>query len=345
MRSLSGPADRRKKPSQVRKITTSLALAFVLLIAACLGSLAFGSVAIPFDTLADMLFDDASSTTEAVLVETLRAPRTMLGLLVGAGLGGAGALMQTLTRSPLADPGLLGVNAGAAALVITGIYFFGVTSLEAEMILAFAGAGAAMLVVYGVGTAVAGPSGSPLPLLLAGIAVTAALGGISTVMLLNDPTTFDAIRQWSAGSLSTNGFAAPIAAALPTATGLALALIAARDLNALSLGDESASGLGVDVTRLRVIIFMAVALLCGTATAAVGPIGFVGLMAPHLARMIVGPDERLVLILSMLIAPSVLLISDIAGRLLLWPAEIQVGIVTAFIGAPVLIVLACRRLA
>jgi iron complex transport system permease protein len=315
----------------------------LFLTGAGLGSLAVGSMPISLASLSAMLFGQAPAS-ETLLVETLRAPRTALGVLVGMSLGGAGALMQAITRSPLADPGLLGVNAGAATFVVAGICFFGITSIEWQMILAFTGAAAATLAVYGIGTALARPSGSPVPLLLAGIAVTAALGGLSTIMLLNDPSTFDAIRQWSAGSLSINGFSVPAAAALPIAAGLLLALLAGSELNALSLGDESATGLGINITRLRAVIFLAIALLCGTATAVVGPIGFVGLMAPHLARMVCGPDERWILLLSILIAPSVLILSDIAGRLLLRPAELQVGIVCAFVGAPVLIALARRRL-
>lgn len=333
---------RRPRKARTAEKRGFLTLGLLALLVTGIASLSLGSVPISLKALFSILAGKGPAT-ETIVVETLRMPRTILGILVGAGLGAAGALMQVITRSPLADPGLLGVNAGAATLVIAGVCLFGVTSLEWQMALAFTGAALATLAVYAIGAEASRSSYSQIPLLLAGIAVTAALGGVSTVMLLNDPAAFDVIRQWSAGSLFINGFTVPLAAALPIAVGLVLAWTAGADLNAMSLGDESATGLGVDVFRLRAIVFLAIALLCGTATAAVGPIGFIGLMAPHVARMLIGADERRILLLSIVIAPTVLLLSDIAGRLLLRPAELQVGIVVAFVGAPVLIALARRR--
>lgn len=315
----------------------------ILLLSASLASLALGTATVSPGALMDLLTGQPP-TSETLLVQTLRGPRTLLGLLAGMGLGASGALMQSLTRSPLADPGLLGVNAGAAALMVTGIALFGLSSIEWRLVLAFFGAMGAMLLVLGMGGGSSGRSSAPTSLLLAGVALTAALGGLTTIVMLSDPEIFDEMRQWSAGSLVTIGYDVPLAILGPIVLGIGLASYAGPTLNALALGPENAVGLGVEIVKVRILILVSIALLCGAATAAVGPIAFVGLMVPHFIRMLVGPDEQRVLILSTLSAPSLLLLSDVAGRLILRPAELQVGIVVAFLGAPVLIGLARGRL-
>lgn len=323
--------------------STALSLAFAFLAITAFASVILGAAPLTPARLFDLLLGRGSAS-DILLIETLRVPRTLLGLMAGAALGTAGALMQSLTRSPLADPGLLGINAGAAAAIVAGVSLLDLSSLEMRFALAFAGAAAAMFVVHGIGSRLAQASASTMPLVLAGVALTAALGGVTTVMMMREPETFDAMRHWSAGSLVTTGFSVPAAMALPVIGGLLLAGLVGRSLNVLALGQGIATGLGVHVARLRGTMLMAIVLLCGAATAAIGPIGFVGLMVPHLARMLWGTDERRVLALSALLGPSVLLLSDVAGRVLFRPAELQVGIVTAFVGAPVLIGLARLRL-
>jgi iron complex transport system permease protein len=263
-------------------------------------------------------------------------------MVVGMALGLAGALIQAMTRNPLADPGILGVNAGAAFFVVLGIGFFGAVSLSAYMWFAFLGAIVTTIVVYMIGSA--GPSGAtPVRLTLAGVAVGAVLSGISSAIALLNPETFDRMRQWRAGSLVSPGFETFLTVWPFIAIGLALALLVARPLNAVALGDDLASALGANIIRTRILAVISTTLLAGAATAAAGPIGFVGLMVPHVARWIIGPDQRWIFAYTIVLAPMLLLIADIVGRLVMRPGELQVGIVTAFIGAPVLILLARRR--
>jgi iron complex transport system permease protein len=277
----------------------------------------------------------------AVIIHDYRLPRTVLGVLVGVALGLSGALMQALTRNPLADPGLLGVSLGASTGVVLAIGFLGVGTLRGHVWFAFLGAALASLVVY-----LLGASGRSVPtparLVVAGAAVTAVLLAFNTAVLLLDPRAFDQFRFWTVGSLAGRRFDV-VAVIWPfIAVGVLIALLLARPLNALAMGDQLGRALGVRVGRTRVWGAVAVMLLCGAATAAAGPIGFVGLAVPHVARLIVGPDQRWILAYSLVLAPVLLLGSDVLGRVLGAPGELQVGIVTAFLGAPVFIAL-CRR--
>jgi iron complex transport system permease protein len=280
----------------------------------------------------------ASSDPDAETVLSLRIPRTVLGLLVGAGLGVAGALIQAVTRNPLADPGILGVNSGAAFAVAIAVGVFGVTSPPAYLWFAFGGALVTTIVVYLIGSAGRG-SASPARITLAGVAIGAVLAGITSAMVLADPKGFNAMRAWEAGAIADRGWEVIAVAAPYLALGLVLAVLLGRALNAVALGDDLARALGSSVLRTRILAIVAVTLLCGTATAMAGPIAFVGLMIPHVARWIVGPDQRWIIAYSMLLAPVLLVSSDILGRILLRPGEIPVGIVTAFLGAPVLVFL------
>ncbi|GAA1610899.1 iron chelate uptake ABC transporter family permease subunit [Leucobacter chromiireducens subsp. chromiireducens] len=276
------------------------------------------------------------------VIRELRLPRTVVAIVVGAALGIAGALIQALTRNPLADPGILGVNSGASFAVAVGIGIFGARSLSATMWWAFAGALIVTIGVYAIGAAGRGGA-DPLRLVLAGVALGAVLSGLTSAMTLLDPQAFDAMRNWGAGSVVGRELA-QIWPVLPClGVGLVLALVAARPLNAIALGEDLAAALGANVLRTRVLVVIAVTLLAGGATAIAGPIGFVGLMIPHVARWIVGPDQRWIMAYTVVLAPILLLVSDIAGRLIMRPAEIPVGIVTAFVGAPVLIVLIRRK--
>ncbi|QIH99935.1 iron chelate uptake ABC transporter family permease subunit [Rhodococcoides fascians A21d2] len=312
-----------------------------VLAALCLASVAVGTEYIPLGSVWHGLFYSDGST-DSVIVRELRLPRTVLGLVVGSALGVAGALIQAMTRNPLADPGILGVNAGAAFFVAIAVGVLGFTGIDSYIWFAFAGAVLAAVAVYALGSM--GRAGAtPIRLTLSGIALGAVLGGITSGMLLLDPDAFDRMRFWSAGSLAGRGLDIVTATGPFIASGLLLAALVARPLNAIALGDDLAQSLGARVIRTRVIGVVAVTLLAGAATAAAGPIGFVGLMIPHMVRWFVGPDQRWILIYTVFAAPGLLLLSDILGRIVIRPGELQVGIVTAFVGAPVLIVLVRRK--
>ncbi len=279
---------------------------------------------------------------EHVIIRDLRLPRTVTGVLVGIALGLSGALIQALTRNPLADPGILGVNAGAGFFVVLGVALFGVTTIGEYIWFSFAGAVVATVGVYFIGSRGRGGA-TPLRLTLAGVALGAVLGGISSGMTLLRPAVFESMRSWSAGTLSNRTWEIFTAVTPFIVVGALIALALARPLNAVAMGDDTAKSLGANVTRTRAWTIVSVTLLCGAATAAAGPIGFVGLMIPHVSRWIVGPDQRWILAYTVVLSPVLLLVSDIASRLVLRPAEMQVGIITAFIGAPVLIWLIRRR--
>jgi len=279
---------------------------------------------------------------DAIIVHDLRIPRTILGLVVGAALGVGGALMQALTRNPLADPGLLGVNAGAAAAVVTATAIIGVTSPLVYVWFGFAGAAIASVVVYTVGAA--GRSGAtPVRLALAGTAITFALFAYVHALILIDRDTLDLYRFWQVGALAGHDASLSAQIAPFIAIGLLLAFALGRPLNAIGLGDEAGRALGASLARTRVLSGIAITLLCGAATAAVGPIVFIGLTVPHVARAITGPDQRWVLPYSALLAPVLLLAADVLGRVVNRPGELEVGIVSAIIGAPVFIAIVRRR--
>lgn len=337
----TGTPARTRGRARVR-LAIGLAGAAAALGAVALASVAVGSRSIPIGTVLDAVLRYDDALADHVIVHDLRIPRTLLGLAVGAALGLAGALIQALTRNPLADPGILGVNEGAAFGVVLAV---GILSLDNPYLFvwfAFAGAAAVSVGVYGVGAR--GRDGaSPVRLVLAGVAFTYVLHGITTAIVLRDTVTFDRYRNWIVGSLASTGLGV-LARLLPfLAVGAALTSGLARSLNALSLGEEAGRALGVHRGRTRALGAAAVVLLCGAATAAAGPIAFVGLAVPYAARMITGPDYRWLMAYSMVLAPVLLLASDIAGRVVARPMEIGVGIVTTFVGAPLLIALARRR--
>jgi iron complex transport system permease protein len=308
---------------------------------ACL-SLAVGSKPIPFGTVMDALLGYDASIDDHLIVRTLRLPRTEVGFLVGVALGMAGAVMQGVARNPLADPGILGVNAGASLAVVVAIYVLGIGSLLGYVWFAFAGAAIAAVIVYLLGSAGRGGA-SPVKLALAGAAVTAFLASITTGILLLDVETLDQFRFWAVGSIAGRDATIATNVAPFILVGSLLAFASARLLNALALGDDVARALGQRVRLARAASAASVVLLVGAATAAAGPIAFVGLTVPHVARAITGPDYRWVLPYSAVLAPVLLLGADIVGRVVARPAELQVGIVTAVIGAPFFIALVRRR--
>jgi iron complex transport system permease protein len=329
----------RRPRARRTTLIIGLVVCVALLVLISLLSIAIGSKQIPLSTVFDALrhYDDAN--TDHVIIRSLRVPRTAIGLMVGAALGLSGALMQGVTRNPLADPGILGVNGGAALFVVAGIYWFGLTSLTAYVWLAFAGAAAASVAVYLLGS-LGREGATPVKLALAGAAM---LGSLTTALLIGDVDTFDQFRFWAVGSLAGRGSDIANQVAPFILIGILLALVSGRVLNALSLGDDVARSLGQRVGMARLFTAVTVVLLCGAATAAAGPIGFVGLTIPHVARLVTGPDYRWILPYSMLLSPILLLGSDVIGRVVAQPGELQVGIVTAVIGAPFFIALVRRR--
>jgi iron complex transport system permease protein len=323
-----------------RRRATGLALAVAaFLITAALSVMIGSKQLLPADILQAFIAPTGSEVSRIVI--ELRLPRTLAALVVGAALGVAGALIQAFTRNPLGDPGILGVNAGASLGVAIGVAVFGAFAPTQYLGFAFAGALLATLAVLFVGAV--GRSADPIRLTLAGVAIAAVLAGITTAMTLLDPVTFNQMRGWAAGTFVERDLEVILPALPFIGAGLAIALLCARSLNTLALGDDLASALGTRVVRTRVLTVAAITLLAGSATAIAGPIAFVGLMVPHIARWLVGPDQRWIVAYSIVLAPIVLLVSDVIGRLLQWPGEVPVGIVTAFVGAPVLIWLVRRR--
>lgn len=325
-------------PTTVRNVV-ALVVGLVLLVAAATFSLFVGSGDISAQQVIAALTGDGQSTTD-LLVRDFRLPRLILAVLVGMALALAGVVMQALTRNPLADPGLLGVNAGAFFFVVVGSAFFGTTGVGSQVVWAIAGAGLAAFVVYVLGTTGPG-AGTPAKLVLSGVAIGAVLSGVSQAISLAHPTTFDKLRFWSAGSLQGRSWeSVSVVWLLVLATSIGVALLS-MSLNTLSMGDDLATALGANVVRIRVIGFVFITLLCGAATAVAGPITFVGLMIPFVVKFIVGVDHRWVIAFSALAGPLLLVCSDMVARVII-DAELPVGIVTAFVGAPVLVFLVRR---
>jgi iron complex transport system permease protein len=328
----------RRRTTSTRTLGLLLALAalaFTLLL-----SISVGAKPIGLDRVWELLLHPDGSA-DAIVIRDLRIPRTMLGLLVGAALGVAGALMQALTRNPLADPGLLGINAGAATAIVLGVALLGITSATGYVWFGFVGAALASIVVYGIGAQ--GRSGAtPVRLALAGTAVTAALTAVINGVTIVDTRVLERYRFWVVGALGghdtdTIGQVAPF-----MVVGLLLALALARPLNALALGEDAGRALGAHVGRTRVAGALAVTLLCGAATAAAGPIVFIGLTVPHVARALCGPDQRWVLPYCAVLAPVFLLAADVLGRVIDRPGEIEVGVVCAVLGGPSFVALIRR---
>ncbi|MEU9184419.1 iron chelate uptake ABC transporter family permease subunit [Streptomyces sp. NPDC048484] len=320
----------------IRAAGLFVSLAVLALVA--LASIAIGAKELSLDQVWHGLFEDSGTYGDVVVGE--RLSRTVLGLLVGAALGLAGAVLQALTRNPLADPGLLGINAGASAAVVTAMTFFGVTSLDGYVWFAFAGAATVGALVYFLG----GSRGAtPVRLALAGTAISAALYGYLQAVMVMDDAALGKMRFWTVGSLAsaTNSTVWQVLPFLAAGTVLALAL--ARPLNAMAMGDDTARALGAHLNRTRALSMAAATVLCGAATAACGPIVFVGLMVPHVVRSFTGPDLRWILPYATVLSPVLLLGADVVGRMVARPAELQVGIVTAILGGPVFIFLVRRR--
>lgn len=327
------------RPLRVRRLVAVLLSAGALVLTIAL-SLGFGSKGL---SVGEVLAGLAGTGGEAgSIMREQRLPRTVAGIVVGAALAVAGGLIQAFTRNPLADPGILGVNAGAAFAIVVGVAFFGQTSASGYIWFAFAGAIAATAVVVTIGaTGRRGPD--PLRLTLAGVAVGAVLAGFTSSISLLLPIVFNRMRYWGAGTLAGRDMDLILFVLPFVVVGLVVAVLVSRPLNAVALGDDIAAALGTRIKVARLGSIIAVTLLCGAATALAGPIAFVGLMVPHAVRWFVGPDQRWIITVSILAGPVLVLLADVLGRLALPSGELSAGVVTAFIGAPVLIALVRRR--
>lgn len=336
------PAPQTATPAaNATRTGTGLLLLAGALFLVVLASLAFGANPLPVDAVWRGLWSPGEDEA-SVIVWNLRVPRTVLGVIAGAAFGVAGALIQALTRNPLADPGILGVNAGAGFAVTIGVTFLGAASLTSYMWFAFAGAGAATVLVYLIASA-GRSSASPVTLVLAGVALGAVLGGLSMTLELLNQETFRALRNWGIGTIDGIGLGDTMTILPFMAAGLIIALALAGPLNAIALGDELAASLGTNITLARVFGVIAITLLAGGATALTGGIGFVGLVIPHIVRWFTGPDQRSIILCSVFASAVLVLTADVIGRVIARPGEIEVGIVMAVIGAPVLIALVRRR--
>ncbi|MCP3420715.1 FecCD family ABC transporter permease [Nocardioides pinisoli] len=320
----------RRRPA----LPASVAISVVALAGAGALSLLVGARGVPLQAVWD-------STHPLHAVVEARLDRTVLGLAVGAALGLAGALMQGLTRNPLADPGILGVNAGATFAMVVGMTTFGATAMGQFLPLAFLGAAVAAAAVHGIAS-LGRDGATPMKLAITGAALSAGLASWTTGLLLADRRTMESFRFWQVGTVAGRG-ADVLLAGLPfLLVGALLALAGARCLNTLALGDDLARGLGRRTTRDRLVIALAIVLLAGTATALAGPIAFVGLVVPHVVRALVGPDHRRLLPFSMLGGAVLVVVADTVGRVVLPPSEVQVGIMAAVVGVPVFIALIRR---
>jgi len=324
-----------------RRRVIGLVLAAALLAAMCVASLAIGTENVTLSTVWHALTDYRDSGDQWI-VHDLRIPRTVLALLVGLALGLSGTLIQAVGRNPLGDSDILGISSGAGLFVVCAIAFFGLTGIWTYIWFAFAGALFAMVLVYLIGLT-GRATVTPVRVLLAGVAVAAVLDGIGFAVRLRYPRAFDNMRFWDAGALDGRGLEVAAAIAPFIAVGVVLCMIVGRSLNVTALGDDLAKSMGGNVARTQALSLIAVTLLAGAATAGAGPIGFVGLMVPHAVRPFTGPDWRWILAYATAVAPALLLVSDIVGRVVIRPAELPAGIVTAFLGAPVLIWLIRKR--
>jgi len=312
----------------------------ILLLTIMALSLCIGAKPLSMDTLWNVLMGHQQGLAHTIIFEG-RLPRTLNGLLVGMALGTSGALIQAITRNPLADPGILGINLGASFAIAIAIVFLGATQFSDFFIYASIGALLTGLLVYFVGTMGVGKV-DPLKITLAGVAIGAVFGGLSSALTLFNPMAFDQVRFWSVGSLDIRTLSIPFFITPVVILGSLLALSITPALNAFGLGDALATTLGSNPIRIQLLALIAITLLCGAATAAAGPIGFVSLMMPHIARWMVGPDQRWIVPFSLILTPCLLLTADIIGRVLI-AGELRVSIVTAFIGAPILIYLVRRK--
>jgi iron complex transport system permease protein len=327
-----------RRPRRVRALWLLVVLA--VLAGLTVASIAIGTRDVQWSSIVAALGGSDDNLEQAVV--QVRVPRTVLAILVGAALAVAGVVFQGVTRNPLADPGILGINMGASLAVVTGMAYFGLSRPNSYIWVAILGAGISAVFVYAVGSLGSGGP-TPLKLALAGAATSAAFVSFITAIVLPRGDISENVQSWQVGGVGGATFDR-IWRVLPfLLVGFLICLASARALNSLALGDEVAAGLGERVALARASAALGAVLLCGAATAITGPIGFVGLVVPHLCRLLVGPDHRWLLPFSALTGGCLLTAADVIGRIVARPGEIEVGIVTALVGAPFFIYIVRRQ--
>lgn len=328
-----------RRPALVRTLWLLAGVAVLLVLSVL--SVSFGVRAVSVDDILAALSGHTDTIAQAAVVK--RIPRTVLALLVGAALALAGATMQAVTRNPIADPGILGIANGASFAVVIGIAFFGLSNPYGQMAFAIAGAAAAAVFVYMVGSLGRGGA-TPLKLALAGAATSAACASLISAVMLPRVDLLQTFQSWQIGGVGGAEWPRIALTAPVLAVGALICFLSARGMNSLALGDDMATGLGEHVLRTRMVSALGSVILAGAATAIAGPIGFVGLIVPHMCRLLVGTDHRWLLPFSALAGAALLTASDIVGRVISPSSEeIQVGIITAIIGAPFFIWIVRRQ--
>lgn len=315
----------------------SLGIGTIVLMACLVYSITLGARDIPLRTILDSFFSFDHSFDHLV-IQTVRLPRSLMAMAVGAALAVSGAVMQGLTRNPLAETGILGIEAGGSLAVVLTLFMFGSTSLSVYAGAAFLGAAIAAMAVYALGTLGRGGA-TPLNLTVAGAAMTAFIASITTSILIVSQRTLDEIRFWLAGSLSGRDFDLFLQVLPFLLSGLILAFSLGRQITTMSLGEDIAKSLGQQTLWVKLLAALSVVLLAGSSVAIAGPIGFVGLVVPHMVRFFIKTDYRWILPYTAIVGAILLLVADIAARVLLKPQELPVGVMTALMGAPVFVYL------
>ena len=318
-----------------KNFVLSMVLCLALLFIFAVFSISFGAKQIAFSKVIDVILGKDVDSLEATIIQQ-RIPRTVFGILAGGALGISGALMQSITRNPIADPSILGVNTGASLFVVAGIAFLNITAAYQYIWLAIIGAGITAFFVYSVAS-IGKDGATPLKLALSGAAVSIVLGALVSTIMLPDDRVLQAFRFWQVGSIGSATWDNISLISPFLIMGFIISMFISRYLNNLALGDEAATALGTNVVITRSVGALASVLLCGATTALAGPIGFVGLIVPHLIRLIYGSEMEKILPLSFLGSGILLLVSDLIGRIIGSPGETEVGIITAVFGAPVFI--------
>lgn len=324
------------------KKIVGLIVALVLLVAVVFLSLMVGAKTLSIDVVWQALFTSAQNY-DVTIIHEARIPRTVIALFVGPAFGLAGAVIQSLTRNPLADPGILGVNAGAAFAVALAIGVFSVNTTSSYIWFGLIGALAATVAIYFISAGAGKKSPTPEQITLAGVAMGAAFSGVVTALSMIDSRAFAGMLSWRVGTIARKGLDEFWPVAPFIVVGIILALLISSSLNVIAFGDDRASSLGVNVNLIRFLGLITITLLAGGGTAIAGPIGFIGLMVPHVVRWFVGPDQPWIFLYSIFVSPIILLVADIIGRVVLPTGEVPVGIVMGFIGAPILLALVRKR--
>ena len=316
-----------------------LLLCSVLLIGALLWSVTYGAADITPEVVYTSIFRYEEGNFDHLIIRTARLPRVLAGVVVGAGLAVAGAIMQGLTRNPLADSGILGISSGASFAVVLAVFLLGSPPLSAYAFFAFIGAGIAAALVYFIGSLGRGGS-TPLKLTLAGVILTAFISSFTTAILITDQQTLERIRFWTAGSLAGREMPLLSQTAPYILIGLAGAMLISRQITTISLGEDIAKGLGQNTVWVKAVAAVLVVLLAGGSVALAGPIGFVGLIIPHVVRFLVGVDYRWIIPYSALLGGLLVTVADVGARIIIRPQEVPVGVMMAVVGAPFFIWLA-----